>query len=393
MTQPTRLMKILIVLTYYQPYTSGLTIYAVREARALASLGHQVTVLTAQYDQSLPKIANEAGVRVVRCPVLLKLSKGVLMPQLPILAWQLIGEADIVNIHVPQFDASTIALIAKMRKKPIVLTYHCDIRMPSGLTNKMAGWVSSRSHHIAAGLADVIVHNTRDFAEASQFLKTYLDKLAVIQPPVWLPKIENGYIEAFCKKFNIAKEQKIIGMVSRLATEKGVEYLVEAMPEVLTQFTESKVIFAGEYQNVVGESAYKEKIMSMIDSQGNRWQFLGVVSDQELTAFMTRCDVLVLPSINSTESFGMVQVEAMLCGTPVIASNLPGVRVPVQSTGMGKIVPPMDAHALAQAIVEVLQQEPEFSPISIENLVSHYSPETVANAYDRIFRDLAEHYG
>jgi glycosyltransferase involved in cell wall biosynthesis len=60
---------------------------------------------------------------------------------------------------------------------------------------------------------------------------------------------------------------------------------------------------------------------------------------------------------------------------------------------MGKIVPPMDAHALAQAIVEVLQQEPEFSPISIENLVSHYSPETVANAYDRIFRDLAEHYG
>ena len=152
-------MKILIALTYYQPYTSGLTIYAVRQAQAFANLGHQVTVLTSQYDRSLPKFEEVLGVRIIRVPVVLKISKGALMPQLPIQAWQLIGETDVVNLHVPQFDSSILAIITKLRNKPMVMTYHCDIQMPSGLINQIAGLISGFSHRIAAGLADVIVHN------------------------------------------------------------------------------------------------------------------------------------------------------------------------------------------------------------------------------------------
>lgn len=386
-------MKILIVLTYYQPYTSGLTIYAVRQAQALASLGHQVTVLTSQYDRSLPKFEEMSGVRIIRVPVVLKVSKGVLMPQLPLRAWQLVGEADVVNLHVPQFDASMLAVIAKLRKKPVVMTYHCDIRMPSGMINKIAGLISGLSHRIAAGIADIIVHNTHDFAEHSDFLKNYLDKLVVIQPPVWLPKVESSDIDAFFEKFGIDTQGPIIGMVSRLATEKGVEYLVEAMPTVLRVFPDSRVIFAGEYQNVPGESAYREKILPLIERLGERWRFLGVLSDLELTAFLTLCDVLVLPSINSTESFGMVQVEAMSCGTPVIATDLPGVRQPVQSTGMGRIVPPMDAHALAQAVVNIIGMKKDHASSVISELETHYAPETIAQAYEGIFKDLLDGNG
>ena len=69
-------MRILIVLTYFQPYKSGLTVYAVRQARALAALGHQVTVLTSQYDPTLPLDEWEAGVHILRQPVALRLSKG-----------------------------------------------------------------------------------------------------------------------------------------------------------------------------------------------------------------------------------------------------------------------------------------------------------------------------
>lgn len=383
-------MKILIVLTYYQPYTSGLTIYAVREAQALAALGHEVTVLTSQFDRTLPKIEMKDGVSIMRCPVLFSLSKGVFMPQLPLRAWQLLGEVDCVNIHVPQFDASTIAIIAKMRKKPIVMTYHCDIQMPSGLINKLAGWVSGLSHRISARLADVIVHNTQDFAENSEFLKDYLNKLEVIQPPIWLPEVKQVDIEAFLQKFDIDAHQPIIGMVSRLATEKGVEYLVEAMPKVLQAFPESKVIFVGAYQNVPGESAYREKILPLIAKLGARWQFLGILSDKELTAFLTLCDVLVLPSINSTESFGMVQVEAMSCGTPVVATDLPGVRQPVQSTRMGKIVPPKNADALANAIVKILKKDEEASPTLIADIQTQYAPRTIAKAYESIFKKLME---
>jgi len=386
-------MKILIVLTYYQPYTSGLTIYAVRQAQALASLGHQVTVLTSQYDRSLPKSEEMAGVRILRVPVILKISKGVLMPQLPIRAWQLIGEADVVNLHVPQFDASILAVIAKLRNKPLVMTYHCDIKMPSGWINKIAGWISGFSHRNSARLADVIVHNTRDFAEHSDFLEEFLDKLVVIQPPVWLPQVEKSDIEVFCEKFRIKDQGPIIGMVSRLASEKGVEYLVEAMPAVLQTFPESRVIFAGEYQHVPGESAYREKIHPLIEKLEERWRFLGVLSDLELTAFLTLCDVLVLPSINSTESFGMVQVEAMTCGTPVVATDLPGVRQPVQSTGMGRIVPPMDGLALAQGIVEVIRMKNELDPSVIGELENQYAPKTVAQAYEGIFKALLEGNG
>ena len=316
-------MKILIVLTYYQPYTSGLTIYAIRQAEALAILGHQVTVLTSQYDSSLPKYEDGSDVKIVRVPVTLKISKGVLMPQLPIKAWKLIGQSDVVNLHVPQFDASILAVIAKWRNKPVVMTYHCDIQMPTGLVNQFAGWISGISHQLAAMMSDVIVHNTLDFAEHSKFLRKYLDKLVVIQPPVRLPRVEKGDIDAFREKHHVGDQRPIIGMVSRLATEKGVEFLVEAMPRVLKTFAESHVIFVGEFLNVPGEQAYREKILPLIEELGERWRFLGVISDIELAAFLSLCDVLVLPSINSTESFGMVQVEAMTCGTPVVATDLP----------------------------------------------------------------------
>ena len=73
-------MKILTVLTYYRPHTSGLTIYAERLARAFAKRGHQVTVMTTQYDPSLPREETLDGVRIIRVPVAFRISKGVIAP-------------------------------------------------------------------------------------------------------------------------------------------------------------------------------------------------------------------------------------------------------------------------------------------------------------------------
>jgi len=79
-------MKILTVLTYYRPHTSGLTIYAERLARAFARRGHQITVMTAQYDQSLPREEMMDGVRVIRVPVAVRVSKGVIAPTFGLVA-------------------------------------------------------------------------------------------------------------------------------------------------------------------------------------------------------------------------------------------------------------------------------------------------------------------
>lgn len=384
------MMRILIVLTYFQPHKSGLTVYAVQQAQALAALGHQVTVLTSQYDPALPPIEEQAGVRIVRLPVAFRLSKGVIMPSMPGVAWRLIQSADVVNLHVPQVDAALVAVLAKWQHKPIVLTYHCDLKMPSGLINRASGWAAQLANTISAKLADVIIHNTRDFAEHSDFLKSYLDKLEVIKTPIAMPQVSDQEIQAFKQRFHVQPGQRIIGMAARLATEKGVEFLVEAMPAVIARFPTARTLFMGDYEHVFGEKEYREKLLPLIADLGDHWTFLGVLSDAQKAAFFESCEVLVLPSINSTESFGMVQIEAMICGTPVVASDLPGVRQPVQTTGVGKIVSPQDSDQLADAVIEILRSEESVSNAVRSELKADYAPEVIARAYQAVYQRLLD---
>ena len=383
-------MRILILLTYYEPYKSGLTVYAVRQAEALAARGHQVTVLTSQHDDSLPLDEWRNEVHILRVPVAFRLSKGVVMPKLLRTAKNLIREADIVNLHVPQAEGALLARQARQQGKPIILTYHCTVEMPKGLISRLAGWAVGLSSRISAEWADVVVHNTRDFAEHSPFLKRYMDKLEVIPPPILVSPVTEEAVAAFWERHAILPSQKVIGMAARLTAEKGVEYLVDAMPKVLSRIPEVRVIFVGEYRNVPGEAAYRERILPRIEPLASHWTFLGRVSDNDLAAFYHACDVLVLPSVNSTESFGMVQVEAMICGTPVIATDLPGVRQPVLTTGIGKIVPMRDADALAEAILSILEDGRPVEPDQITALAETYAPATIAAAYEALYKGLLE---
>jgi glycosyltransferase involved in cell wall biosynthesis len=116
---------------------------------------------------------------------------------------------------------------------------------------------------------------------------------------------------------------------------------------------------------------------------------LGYLSPVELTAFFKTCEVLVMPSLNSTEGFGLVQVEAMSCGTPVVATDLPGVRVPVKMSGMGRIVPVADAAAIAQAILEILA-EPDRYCSDYTEITHRYSPDVVAAGYEQLFEDIQQ---
>ena len=380
-------MHVLIGLTYYRPHYSGLTLYTERLARALVQRGHRVTVLTSRFDKDLLPIETCEGVEVIRLDVLMRISKGVIMPALPFRAWELASQADVVNLHVPQLDAALTGCIAWLKRKPVVLTYHCDLHLPHGLVHSVANLASNFANHISARLADVIVTNTRDYAENSHFLKTYLGKVHPILPPVELAQVSEADIRDFRVKAGIQPGQRIIGMAARLASEKGVEYLVQALPAVLEKYPHARVLFVGQYENVLGEQDYAHKLAPLIQELGDHWTFLGILTQVELAAFFMEAELTVLPSINRTESFGMVQVEAMSCGTPVIASNLPGVRVPVMMTGMGRIVPPRDPASLAHAIIDIMDHRDSFrqEPYSI---AERFSPQTVALQYEQLFEEL-----
>ncbi len=384
-------MKILIMLTYYRPHTSGLTIYAERMAKALVARGHQVTVLTSQYDASLPRRETVDGVQVVRVPVWFRVSKGVIMPTLGLEATREVLAHDVVSLHLPQFDAAGVALRGRLFHRPTVITYHCDVKLPPGAFNRVVNAVVHGMDHLAAMFSHQIVTYTQDYADHSPFLQRYRHKLTTILPPVTLPKASPEAIEAFRAQHNPENRRPVIGMAARLAAEKGVEYLVAAMKKVVEVYPEALVLYAGPYENVLGEEAYRRRVMPAIrelEAQGH-WRFVGLLSPEEMAAYYPNLDVLVLPSLNATESFGLVQIEAMMNGVPVVASNLPGVRQPVKMTGMGEIAEVGDAESLASALLKILGN-PEAYRGDPEEVARTFSHDANAAAYERLFESLLQ---
>ena len=190
-------MKILTVLTYYRPHTSGLTIYAERLARAFVQRGHEVTVMTTQFDKSLPREETIDGVRVIRVPVAFRLSKGVIAPTFGLVATKLVWQHDVVQMHLPQFDAPGVALRGRLFNKPAVLTYHCDLHLPPGPFNRFVNLVVDFQNNMAGILSDHIVTYTQDYADHSPYLSRYASKLTPILPPVELPDPALGAVQAF----------------------------------------------------------------------------------------------------------------------------------------------------------------------------------------------------
>ena len=374
-------LRILVALTYYSPHISGLTVYAQRVVRAMVERGHDVTVLTSHYDHSLPREEMIDGARIVRVPVLFRFSKGVFMPTLPWHAAQLALSHDIVYLHTPQFEAFITAAIAKVARRPIVTSHQCDILLPNRLLRALFWLPIAFTHRISATLSSQIVTLSKDYADNSRYLSHWGHKVLAIYPPIPDLQPDPRNPLNLREKYNL-NGHRLIGFVGRIAEDKGVRYLIDAIPRVLERFPGTRFLFVGEQEKVVGEKTY-ERLRPQIEQMGEHIQFLGVLPNAQLAEFYKECDLLVLPSINSTEAFGMVQVEAMLKGCPVVTTDLPGVRIAVKSTGMGEIVPPKDAEALAAAITRVLANRKRYVK-SQEKVKRVFNP---ANAYD-FYEDL-----
>ncbi len=382
-------MKILFAMTYYRPYVSGPIIYVENLARELIRRGHEVSILTAHYDPGLPRVETIDGIRVRRVAVLFRVSKGVIMPAFGAVAAAYIANHDVVAIQVPQFEAPILAWLARLQGKPSTMTYHCDVQLPSGWFNRIVDQVVLMNNVVSALGVERIVAYTRDYAEHSPLMSRFLGKVEVIPPPVSMPAPSAQAVEGF-RKLHGLEGKKVIGICARFATEKGFEHLVGAIPHLLEDFPELRILHAGEFENVIGEQAYRDRLRPLLERYHEQWLPLGVLGGEELAAFFAACDVTVLPSLNRTESFGFVQIESMLNGTPVVASNLPGVRVPVRVTGMGLITPIGDTDALAHNLAEVLRRPSEFRTSRAE-VEAEFSVQRTADEYLALWERLQKH--
>ncbi len=382
-------MKILTVLTYYRPHTSGLTIYAERLARTFAKRGHQVTVMTMQFDPSLPREESMDGEKIIRVPVIARVSKGVIAPTFGQVATKLVAQHDVIQMHLPQFDAPGVALRGRLLGKPAILTYHCDLLLPPSPFNRLVNATVNLMNNAAGMLSNHIVTYTQDYADNSPYLSRYASKLTPILPPVELPSPLPGAVQAFAEAHHIKERRPVIGMAARFAAEKGIEVLLDALPVILQKYPTAQVLFAGQYQNVLGEQAYFDRLMPRIreyEVQGH-WTFLGNLDPIQMSAFYPNIDVITVPSLNSTEAFGLVQIEAMMNGVPCVPSALPGVRQPVSMHGMGRVAKIGDSVDLAESILEVLNEPNKFRG-DIESIKKAYNPDTIAAGYEKLLEKL-----
>ncbi len=382
-------MKILTVLTYYRPHTSGLTIYAERLARAFAQRGHEVTMMTTQYDPSLPLEEMMDGVRVIRVPVIARISKGVIAPAFGFVATKLVWQNDIVHLHLPQFDAPGVAFRARLFGKPAVLTYHCDVQLPLSMFNRFVNSILDFQNNMAGKLANHIVTYTRDYADHSPYLSRYASKLTPILPPVQMPEATPEAVAAFAERHRTKTKRPVIGMVTRFASEKGVEILLDALPAIFAKYPNAQVLYAGQHENVMGEQAYFSRLFPRIREYEikGQWTFLGNLDPVQLSAVYPNLDVITVPSLNSTEAFGLVQIEAMMNGVPSVPSALPGVRQPVKMHNMGVVSEIGNPESLANAIIEVLDNKEKYRG-DIPAIKTAYNPDSIAQEYEKLFARL-----
>ncbi len=382
-------MKILTVLTYYRPHTSGLTIYAERLAKAFVKRGHEVTVMTTQYDPSLPREEIMDGVKVIRVPVAARVSKGVIAPTFGLVATKLVWQHDVVQLHLPQFDAPGVAMRARLFGKPVILTYHCDLFLPRTWFNRLVNFVVDFQNNMAGRLANHIVTYTQDYADHSPYLSHYASKLTPILPPVELPVPTPQAVSAFAERHRTKERKPVIGMAARFASEKGVEILLEALPAILKKYPNAQVLYAGQHENVMGEQTYFARLAPKIREYeiSGHWTFLGNLDPIQMAAYYPNLDVFTVPSLNSTEAFGLVQIEAMMNGVPSIPSALPGVRQPVLMHGMGRVSQIGDSASLAESILGVLNEADQYRG-DVEAIKKSYNPDSVAQEYEKLFEKL-----
>lgn len=351
-------MKILTVLTYYYPHWTGLTQHAVRVAEGLAARGHEVTVLASRHKLDLPRDERINGVRVIRLQPLTRFSRGMLTPAFPWAVAKLIRQHDVVQMHTPLPEAAIVAGLCKLLGKPLLMTHHGDLVMPGGWFNRTLEWVGFRILKFSGNLADAVTSYSQDYADHSRLLQALRHKLFTVYPPVDLPEPDPAAAAEWKQSLGLS-DVKVIGFAGRWVHEKGFDYLLQALPTIHREFPDAHLVYAGE-PNVVYEDFY-ERCRPLIEANKEYITTLGLIQDpQRMANFYRICDVFALPS--RTDMMALVQIESMLAGTPVVATDIPGARVVVRDTGFGQLAPPHDPEGIGATIVDTLQHPEDFQP-------------------------------
>lgn len=338
-------MRIAQVCPYFHPHVGGVESHVLDIARELRLRGHDVAVLTSRHAR-LPREEEVEGIRVHRTPVLFTLFRSPVTPGLDRVLEGL--PADLYHAHSPPPVTSYYAARAAGRTRvPLAVTYHCDLEIPGPLGPMVTGLYRRTLEAYTMARAAGIIATTQTYAATSRSLWK-LDP-AVIPNAVdarrFHPSVSG---EGVRSRHAIGAGEPLVLFVGRLVRHKGIEYLLEALAHV-----EARLLVAGAGDH----EAPLRRMAAALGIQG-RVTFAGRVPTKDLPAYFAAADVFVLPSISRLEAFGIAALEAMATGTPVVVSNVPGIREVIDDGREGLLAEPMNPEDLA-AKVRRLLEDPE----------------------------------
>lgn len=263
---------------------------------------------------------------------------------------------DIAHAHynMPYSDYSALRYVKK-NKVPFVVTYHADAQDSGGnLIRNWAQMIYNRSllKQVLNG-ADVIIATSNSYVDESKFLGDYRDKIKVIPNGINLEEFKINLSKEECRaKLSLPHDKKIILFFGNIVAYKGPHILLKAFSKAKAQFKDVILVFAGrgkmqdELTKLAAELGIKSDVL-----------FTGYVDEKLKPFYYKSADIFCLPSITMAEAFGIVNLEAMACGIPVISSKLGGIPDVVTDKETGLLVKPDDEEALADAIIFLLENE------------------------------------
>ena len=345
-------MRIIQVSPWFYPHFGGVESHVQTLSKKLTEKNIEVLILTSRYSRELPETELIDNLRVIRVKTLSTLFD---TPITPALKRELENiDFDIVHAHLPPpLSAYYASKISWKKKRPFILTYHCDMEIPIPVLGKFI----VRFYEKTLGKATIartrkIVVTTKSYSATSRMLwnKEEIVIPSCVDVNLFKPAEESENTEPSIRKIlNIEDNKKIILFVGRLVRHKGIEHLIEAM-----RFLDDNVVLI-----IAGKGEHKKILVNLarLHNLEQRIRFISIPNLKFLIKLYQSTDIFVLPSVTRLEAFGLVTLEAMACGKPVIVSNVPGVRDVITAEYNGLLFETMNARDLADKINQLVKDD------------------------------------
>ncbi len=329
-------MRILHIFKAYPPVVGGIEYHVRALAEAQQRRGCAVTVLAASAS-GRSTVADEAGVRVIRTRSWGSVASTPMSPAL--VAWVRRLPTDVTHLHHP-YPLGECAHQLFGRASATVVTYHSEPVRYRRLGRVYRPFVSQLLRR-----ADRVLVTTRSYLEGSPLLRPVMDRCRVVPlgiDPRPFASVERDETDP---SDEARAARSVVLFVGRLRHYKGLDVLCDAAQAVDAEF---RIVGDGPMGPVVRQRAGQSVA-------ADRIRFFGQVPDAALPAHYAAADIVVLPSVNRSEAFGLVLLEAMAAGRPVVSTELGTGTSVVNTHGeTGLVVPPGDATALAEALASLL---------------------------------------